>query len=106
MENSSDQYRKMERARKRVKAIKGFYKHFTIYIIVNMLLLIVHWLTMEPGEQFLTWNTFTTAFFWGIGLLCHGFAVFGTDFLFGAEWEERKIKKYMGEDNTKHKKWE
>ncbi len=36
--------------------------------------------------------------FWGIGLAFHAFSVFGTDYFFGKNWEENKIKKFMDED--------
>ncbi|WP_225942020.1 2TM domain-containing protein [Sporosarcina limicola] len=32
---------------------------------------------------------------WGIGIVVHGFSVFGGRLFFGADWEKRKIDKYM-----------
>ncbi|KGO92980.1 2TM domain-containing protein [Flavobacterium subsaxonicum] len=106
MENSFEDERRIEKARKKIQAIKGFYKHFAAYVIVNIVLIVMHWVDMEPGEHFLEWNTFSTAFFWGIGLLLHAFGVFGTDVFLGADWEERKIREYMDKDTGKKNKWE
>jgi len=35
---------------------------------------------------------------WGIGLVFQGFSAFGTP-LFGRDWEERKIKEIMNEED-------
>jgi len=47
------------------------------------------------GDQFLNLENYSTAFFWGIGLFFHWFGVFGRNFLFTKQWEERKIKEFM-----------
>jgi hypothetical protein len=107
MENSFNDNIKLERARKKVKSIKGFYKHLTVYIIINAALIILKAVQLEPDEPFFHWGTFSTAFFWGIGLLFHGFGVFGTDMFLGSGWEERKIKEYMDRNpDGQQTKWE
>lgn len=101
-----------ERARRRVKALKGFYKHLAVYLIVNAGLLITSYfkgdyLQKQPHE-FWSFQTFSTAVFWGIGLLCHAFNTFGTTLLFGKGWEDRKIKEYMDNNSGKDSatRWE
>ncbi|MCK5638887.1 MAG: 2TM domain-containing protein, partial [Flavobacteriaceae bacterium] len=47
---------------------------------------------------------FTTAFFWGIGLMFHAYGVFGKNLLFSKDWEERKIKEIIEKD--KQDLWE
>ena len=106
MENSFEEQRRVEKARKKIKAIKGWYKHFAVYLIVNVVLIVMHWADMEPGEHFFEWQTFSTALFWGLGLAIHGFGVFGTELFFGADWEERKIREYMDKNTEKKDKWE
>ena len=106
MEHTFEEQARLEKARKKVKAIKGFYSHLGAYLIVNTVLIIMHTADLEPDETFWSWNTFSTAFFWGIGLLCHAFGVFGTDVFLGAGWEERKIKEYMDKKPESYKKWE
>jgi len=43
-------------------------------------------------------HTYSTAFFWGIGLVAHGLSVFGHDIFFGSNWEEKKIKELMDKE--------
>jgi len=100
--NPDDRY---ELAYKRVKRIKGFYIHALVYVLVNAFIIISSFNRSEIGtEVFFRWETYSTAFFWGIGLLAHGLSVFGRDLFFGDDWEERKIKEFMEKD--KNEKWE
>lgn len=39
---------------KKVKAIKGFYRHLIVYIVMNAFILLLHLINMEPGEAFFT----------------------------------------------------
>ena len=95
---------RFERAQKKVKAIKGFYTHLTVYIFVNIFILITLYINLEKGEQFWRFSTFSTPFFWGIGLAFHGLNVFKRTVFFGNKWEERKIQEFMNEKQTT--KWE
>ncbi|QEE51351.1 2TM domain-containing protein [Flavobacterium alkalisoli] len=108
MENSFEERERLERAKKKVKSIKGFYRHLTVYLFVNAFILISRAIGMEPGEDFWRWGTFSTALFWGMGLLLHAASVFGTTIFFGSDWEERKLNEIL-EKNKKAKKenrWE
>lgn len=95
---------RLERAKKRVNKIKGFYKHLIAYIVVNVILIIMQYISLDEGEVFFRYSTFSTAFFWGIGLFFHAINVFGKNFFLGENWEEKKIKEYM--DENKNTKWE
>jgi hypothetical protein len=97
-------------AYKKVKRIKGFYSHLKIYIIVNVLIIISSLNGNFFGNHFNTsglfeWHTYSTAVFWGIGLLSHALSVFGRDMFFSDDWEERKIQEYMKKEEAKNK-WE
>ena len=46
-----------ERAKRRVKAVKGFYNHLIIYIAVNALLIIINVVT-SPGVWWFTGQQF------------------------------------------------
>lgn len=89
------------RAKKKLDKLKGFYWHLASYIVVNIFIIVV----IAIGNNGNIWNfgTFATAFFWGIGLVFHFLSVFGPDFFFGKNWEERKINEYMEQEK---KKWE
>lgn len=82
-------------AKKRVKKLKGFYTHFVIYILVNLLIVFINIQDLKPGESYFRWENFITLFFWGIGLLAHAMSVFCPSYFLGKDWEERKTKELM-----------
>ena len=81
------------KAKRRVEALKGFYIHLTVYIIINILLFIVNFFT-TPGYW---WFLFVTVF-WGIGLFFHGLSTFRSRGMFSKEWEDWKIREYIDEE--------
>ena len=83
-------------AQKRVKSMKGFYIHLLVYILVNMFLIIQIYL--ENKNDFWRWESFTVALSWGVGILAHGTSIFGSNLLFGKNWEVRKIKELLEKD--------
>lgn len=95
MQHSIDDQMRLDRARKKVESIKGFYKHLAVYLIVNLTFLIINALNMEAGENFFTLGNFSMALFWGMGVAAHAFGVFGTNIFLGNNWEERKIRELM-----------
>lgn len=95
---------RLERARKRVKSIAGFYKHLAVYVIINLAMLAMKYFSLDEGEQFFEFSTFSTAFFWGIGLVFHALSVFGVGSFLGSDWEERKIREIM--ERERKSKWE
>ena len=95
---------KYQEATKRVKKIKGFYTHLTVYIVVNTMIIIVNVQNLDEGESFFKFKTFSTALFWGVGLAAHGLSVFLPSLIMGKDWEEKKIKELM--EKEKNNKWE
>ncbi|MFI0491470.1 2TM domain-containing protein [Flavobacterium sp.] len=102
MEDNFKQNERYLLAKKRVKSIRGFYIHLFVYFIVNTFISVQ--IYMHNDGEFWRWENFSTALFWGIGLLAHGTSVFGSNLIFGKEWEERKIQEFMNKD--KNQKWE
>ncbi len=92
------------KAKKKVKAIKGFYVHLMVYLIVNAFLILSNALSYGGWHVFWEWQSYSTLLFWGIGLAFHAFGVFGLDFILGKNWEDRKIKEFMNKD--KRDTWE
>ena len=86
------------RAQKKVKKIIGFYWHLASYIIINIFLILM---IGRAQGNFWSFGTFSTAIFWGIGLFFHFIGTFGPDFLFGKNWEQRKIQEYMDKDKKR-----
>ncbi|WP_367768554.1 2TM domain-containing protein [Flavobacterium sp. WC2421] len=92
-------------AYRRVKRIKGFYVHLLVYVLVNAFIVLSTFnRSLLGSEVFWKWETWSTALFWGIGLLSHGLSVFGRELFFGSDWEEKKIQELM--DKDKNNKWE
>lgn len=89
------------KAQAKVKKIMGFYRHLIVYILVNIFLIVLN--NSYSGNHFWSFSTFSTAFFWGIGLGFHALGVFVPDMIFGKSWENRMMKKYMDKEN---KRWE
>lgn len=101
--NSDERY---QMAYRRMKRVKGFYTHLMIYILVNAFIIAESIIDGDfiNNNDFWQWETFSTPLFWGIGLLIHGVSVFGETIFFSMNWEERKIKEFMGEETNQ--KWQ
>ena len=85
-----------KRAKKRVEAKIGFYIHFMVYVGVNILLILINFLT-SPQYLWFKWPLMG----WGIGLLFHGLGVFV--FSKGESIKERMIEKEMKKNMTSSK---
>ncbi|WP_435415168.1 2TM domain-containing protein [Polaribacter aestuariivivens] len=84
------------KAKKRVKDIKAFYTHLSVYCVIIPTIIFIN-LTFEPHFH---WFWFSLIG-WGLGLFCHWLIVFGIRLLgFEKNWEERKIKEFMNEKNN------
>jgi hypothetical protein len=98
---------KYERAKKRVEDIKGFYTHLSIYLVINGLMLLAA-LGIFEGTfipiQFPGWSYFTTPFFWGIAIFIHWIYVFKSQFNPFKNWEEKKIKQFIEEEENEAKR--
>jgi len=98
------------RAKKRVEKIKGFYVHLSVYIVVNIFLsgIIIYGLTNDEdrtfGEVITHFGVYSTWVFWGIGVFFHWMGVFGFNSFLGKNWEEKKLKQLMKEDEDKQKR--
>ena len=96
---------KYSRAKQKVDRLKGFYWHLLIYLIMNTIIVIVSGkFIVEAGGSFWNFGTFSTAFFWGIGLIIHALSVLSPLSRFGRSWEERKIKELMEKDKNEYQR--
>jgi uncharacterized integral membrane protein len=102
--NTQDEI-KYQEALKRVKKIKGFYTHTIVYVLVNIMIVFLNVKNLDPGETYFQFKNFMTAFFWGIGLVAHGFSVFVPNWIMGQNWEERKIKEFMEKEKNNQNQW-
>lgn len=96
METNHQEYERYQKAQKRVQAIKGFYTNLTTYVIIISCLVFIN-LKYTPEYIWFYWPMLG----WGIGLLFHAFGVFKIIPFFGADWEEKKVKEIMDEEDRK-----
>lgn len=93
MESDFTKEQRYFKAQKRVKEIKGFYIHLTIYCIVMPVIIFIN-LKFVPHFH---WFWFSLLG-WGMGLFFHWLGIFGFNLLgFGKKWEEKKIREFMNE---------
>ncbi|WP_378184031.1 2TM domain-containing protein [Aquimarina sp. SS2-1] len=97
----SEEEKRYKIAKKRVDDERGFYTHLSIYIVINLVILFINTNFKSQGfKNWGQWHLYITPALWGIGLLFHGLSVFKHNFIFGRNWEQRKIKQLMDEDDT------
>ena len=83
---------KYQKAKRKVAAMRGFYIHLSVYVLVNLLLLLIN-ISVSPESLWFFWPLLA----WGVAIALHAFSVFGSERLFGPEWEEKKIAEIMEE---------
>ncbi|RKS53344.1 2TM domain-containing protein [Gillisia mitskevichiae] len=97
MENSEKNY---QRAKERVEELKKFYSHLLSYIVVNIFLAAVNYYSNEWRYPWFLWVTAG----WGIGLIFDAMRAHQINPMFNKDWEERKIRSFMKEEEKQ--KWE
>ena len=68
-------------AKKRVKKLKGFYIHLMIYVLVNLMIVLINYQDLKPGESYFKYENFITLFFWAIGFFAHSMNVLVPQFV-------------------------
>ncbi|MEP5339678.1 MAG: 2TM domain-containing protein [Algibacter sp.] len=81
------------RARNHVEELKGFYYSLISYCLVIPFLIFINYRTSWDFQWF-----WFPMFGWGLGLTIQAFRVFVNYGAFGRQWEERKIKEFMQEE--------
>jgi hypothetical protein len=87
----NEQEIKYQKAKERVTVLRGFYRHLSVYVIVNLGLFLINMIT-SPETLWFIWPLMG----WGIAVVLHALRVFvGTP---GSNWEEKKIAELMKEE--------
>jgi len=89
------------RAKDRVEELKKFYGNITSYVVVITFLAVINYWTNGWTYMWFLW----AAFGWGIGIFFHAVRTFNLNPFFGRDWEERKIRELM-KDEEKKNRWE
>ena len=86
---------KYQKAKERVEALRGFYIHLIVYVVVNLFLFLLNIIT-SPDSLWFYWPLLG----WGIAIVGHALSVYwGIDRRFGADWEEEKVREIMEKED-------
>ncbi len=86
--------KKYRLAKKQVEKLKGFYIHLSIYILFVPFLVYLNYISNTSFP----WALFPI-FGWGFGIMGHAAETFNYNPFFGKNWEERKIREFMENDD-------
>ena len=95
MENESRE-NKYLRAKERVADIKKFYTSLMFYVVFMISLGYLNYYSNQWRYMWFLW----AAFGWGIGLVFQAAKAFRWTPFMNKDWEERKIKEFMEEDEN------
>lgn len=88
-------------ARRRVRALRGWYVHAFVYAVVIAGLWAVH---LATGSTHVTRGGFpwplAPMFGWGLGLAIHGLVVWSKAATFARDWERRQFERFLGEEQA------
>ena len=84
----NEQEIKYQKAKERVTVLRGFYRHLSVYVIVNLGLFLIN-MKMSPESLWFFWPLMG----WGIAIVLHALRVIGGPL--GSNWEEKKIAELM-----------
>ncbi len=101
----------IQRAEKRIIAIKRFYSHLRLFLICSLLWLLFRFflfdlldpkLMTQPFVKWLNWNFYLLPALWAVVLLVHGLWVFKKPSIpFIKRWERKKIQSLLNNDIRK-----
>lgn len=96
LNQNSEEY---QYAKNRVAEIKGFYGNFISFCITMAFLIFIN-LKYSPEHIWFHWPFLG----WGLGVFLHAMKVYNFIPFLGKEWEEKKIKQYLNQEQiTKNK---
>ncbi|MFD2098208.1 2TM domain-containing protein [Flagellimonas iocasae] len=109
MENLENKY---DRASKRVKELKDFYRHLKIFIIVNAIFYLFKFGVLQPylpngielRPYYFNWVDINLVI-WILILAIHAGYLFRHKLPFLQKWEERQIQKYMEQEERETNKY-
>ncbi|MHA7057733.1 2TM domain-containing protein [Aquimarina sp. M1] len=97
-----EEQKRYERAKERVDELKKFYNNLFSYVIIIGFLAGLNYYVNQWSYAWFLW----AAFGWGIGLAFHAVKALRINPMFDKDWEERRIRKYMDEEDKEKQLWE
>ena len=98
---SDNRENKYLRAKEKVANIKKFYTSLMFYVVFIGFL---GWLNYYSNGWSYMWFLWA-AFGWGIGIVFQGLKAFGWMPFMSKDWEERKIREFMDEEEQTRQLW-
>lgn len=95
MDYNTEKQNRYLRAKERVAEIKKFYTGLIGYVIVISMLGALNYYVNEWRYMWFLW----AAFGWGIGLVFQAAKAYQWSPFMGKNWEERKLKEFMEEED-------
>lgn len=103
MDRNEERNASYQRAKKKTEALRKFYKHLVIYVVVNIAIStykIYHY--MEDGYSFedalVNIDTLAVWIVWGAFVVLQAVRTFNPSMIMGTDWEEKKIRQIMNEN--------
>ncbi len=94
--DTSSKENKYFRAKERVVAVKKFYAALFSNIATIVVLAAINYYVNEFRNPWVLW----VVFFISVGIVIKAIKLFGYNAIFGANWEQQKIRKYMQEEEV------
>ncbi len=86
------------KAQIKVRRIRMFYLHFALYIIVVALLMYNFYIVAGPYKNNIISLNLSVLVAWTVFIIVHGLTVFKGKQIFNKSWEDKKIKKFLNEE--------
>ncbi|KAF2509337.1 2TM domain-containing protein [Flavobacterium zhairuonense] len=103
--NDPEDYDLQQFAKRKIEKLKSFYSHAFVFFIGWVIYILKEYFGVPFNFLPLKYiNGFVMAI-WSTAFLINAIDLFASFKIFGAEWEERKVKSILEKGNEKHK-WE
>ena len=99
--DNNDRDNRYIKAKERVEKIKKFYTGLIFYVFFIGFLAALNYYTNGWSYMWFLW----AAFGWGIGLFFQAAKAFRWNPFLGKDWEERKLKEFLEEEERKENRW-
>lgn len=86
-----------QKAKQKVQELKSFYFSVMIYGIINAGLIYIWYAYSGTNFQ---WFWFPVMG-WGLGLMAKAFEIYEVNFIFGKQWEDRKLNQFIQKDRDR-----
>jgi len=88
-------------ARKKVVALRRFYIHLFLFLIVNIALLFeLIMLEKDESLNFFVWVVLNIMITWSIGIIVNAWCVFDGRIIFSKTFKDRKIEEFIKDEQN------